>query len=257
MFQKVILCLMVVVFSASMSVASEKGSYKVPVVDKVTDQVKETVGDVKEMLNIGDVNSDVVEEVDTVMAEVDDMIDMEESTSEKGLTYAIDVSHSTIGFAVKHLQVGTTRGAFSDYTGSIHYDPENLASFSADVSIKVDSIDTRNEGRDEHLRNPDFFDTATYPNITFTSNRLEKRGEGHVIVGDLTIRDVTKQLTIPVQISGPVKSPFGSTVMALAAQITINRQDFNVSWSKQLDNGGLVVADLVDLIIEIEAQYKN
>lgn len=170
--------------------------------------------------------------------------------------YTIDVSHSTLGFAVKHLGVGTTRGAFDDYTGVIVYDSEDLSKFKADVTIQATSINTRNEGRDKHLRNDDFFGVETYPTITFTSDRLEKRGGGHVIVGDLTIKDVTKQLTIPVQVNGPVVSPFGPTVFAIAGQTRINRQDFNVSWSKNLDAGGLVVGNEVDLIIELELMKK-
>ena len=170
--------------------------------------------------------------------------------------YDIDVTHSTLGFAVKHLGVGTTRGAFTDYTGVIEFNPEDYSTFSADVTIQATSIDTKVEARDNHLRNADFFDVEKYPTITFTSTRLEKRGAGAVIVGDLTIKDVTKTLTIPVTVSGPITSPFGGRVIGIAGQTIINRQDFNVSWSKNLDNGGLVVDDMVELIIEIEAQKK-
>ena len=185
------------------------------------------------------------------------------SASEKGSmmeshagVYEIDSVHSSLGFAVKHLGVSTTRGSFNNSAGSIKFDKDDYSSFSVDVTIQVDSINTHNEARDKHLKSPDFFDAATYPTITFKSNRLEKRGEGAVIVGDLTMRDVTKQLTIPVTLSGPVKSPMGGEVIGIAAQITINRQDYGISWSKNLDNGGLVVADNVDLVIEIEAGKK-
>lgn len=179
------------------------------------------------------------------------------STQAQAANYSVDHSHSTIGFAVGHMSVGKTRGSFNDYKANFYYDPSDLSSFTADVSIDVNSIDTKNEGRDNHLRSPDFFDTTNFPKITFKSNRLEKRGGGHVIVGDLTIRDVTKQLTIPVQLAGPVDSPMGFTAMGITAETVINRQDFGVSWSKSLDSGGLVVDDMVTLVIEIEAHMKD
>lgn len=171
--------------------------------------------------------------------------------------YEIDAVHSTLGFAIKHLTVGTTRGGFSTYSGTIVFDPNDYSTFQADVIIEANSIDTNNEARDNHLKSADFFDVEKFPTITFKSARLEKRGEGAVIIGNLTIKDVTKELTIPVQISGPVKSPYGNSVIGLAAQIQINRQDFNVNFNKTLDNGGTVVADMVDLIIEIEAGTKG
>lgn len=178
------------------------------------------------------------------------------STPADAPAYDIDVGHSTLGFAVKHLGVGTTRGSFREYDGTIHFDPDNFDSFMAEVTIDAASIDTKLKKRDDHLRASDFFDVENHPEITFTSSRLEKRGEGAVIIGDLTMKGVTKQLTIPVQMSGPVQSPFGPTVIALEAEIMINRQDYGISWSKTLDNGGLVVDDNVTLIIELEAQ-KN
>lgn len=181
------------------------------------------------------------------------MMGSDTGMASEAVTYDIDGSHSTLGFAVKHLQVGTTRGGFLDYAGTVTFDPNNFESFSADVTIQTASIDTKNKGRDDHLKSGDFFDAAGFPTITFKSERLEKRGEGQVIVGDLTIKDVTKTVTIPVSLMGPVNSPFGPKVIGIKGQTFINRQDFNVSWSKTMDNGGLVVDDTVNLIIEIEA----
>ena len=178
----------------------------------------------------------------------------EETTTKE---FKIDVSHSTIGFAVSHLQIGTTRGSYDDYEGTISYNPHDLSTFKVDLTIDAATINTKNEGRDNHLRSPDFFDTTSFPEITFISNRLEARGEGHVIIGELTIRDVTKELTIPVQLAGPVENMSGGQVMSLTAELTINRQDYGVSWSKLLDNGGLAVGDNVDVIIEIEAHHKG
>lgn len=170
--------------------------------------------------------------------------------------YMIDSVHSTIGFAVKHLAIATTRGRFMDYDGAVNFDPKNLEAFKAKVTIQVASINTDNEGRDNHLRSGDFFDAEEFPVITFVSNRLEKRGEGLILVGDLTIRDVTREITMPVEISGPVVGPKGKNVVALSAQTTINRLDYGVSWSKTMDNGGLVVDSNVKINVELELHQK-
>lgn len=179
-----------------------------------------------------------------------------EPVASTSTSYEIDASHSTLGFAVKHLAVGTTRGGFNTYEGSVIFDPNDYSSFEAIVTIDANSIDTNNEGRDKHLRSPEFFDTEKFPEISFYSDRLEKRGEGNVIIGTLTMKGISQELTIPVELSGPVMSPYGSNVIGIKAQIQINRQDYGVSFSKTMDNGGLVVADMVDLIIEIEAHHK-
>lgn len=179
-----------------------------------------------------------------------------EPASNTTTSYEIDASHSTLGFAVKHLAVGTTRGGFNTYEGSVIFDPNDYSSFEAIVTIDANTIDTNNEGRDKHLRSPEFFDTEKFPEISFYSDRLEKRGEGNVIIGTLTMKGISQELTIPVELSGPVMSPYGSNVIGIKAQIQINRQDYGVSFSKTMDNGGLVVADMVDLIIEIEAHHK-
>jgi polyisoprenoid-binding protein YceI len=169
--------------------------------------------------------------------------------------YEVDSVHSTLGFAVKHLQVGTTRGQFDNYVGDIYFDPQDDASFKADVTIQADSIDTRNTKRDDHLRTADFFDVANFPTITFKSQKLERQGDSAVITGDLTIKAVTKTISIPVTIAGPVEGP-GVTVIGINGETTINRQDYNIKFSKMLDNGGLMVGDQVHLVIEIEAHKK-
>jgi len=171
--------------------------------------------------------------------------------------YEIDAAHSTLGFAVKHMGVSTTRGAFSDFKGTIDYDPANPAAFAADVTVDAKSIDTANENRDNHLRGEDFFDVEKYPSITFQNAKLEQKDGKSVIVGDLTIKDVTKSVEIPVEISGPVKGMGGGDVIGLAGETTINRQDFHVKWNKAWDAGGLVVADDVKLIVEVEAKVSE
>jgi polyisoprenoid-binding protein YceI len=124
---------------------------------------------------------------------------------------------------------------------------------SVEVSIKTGSIDTKNAKRDEHLRSPDFFDAAKYPDITFKSKRIEKSGEDYVAVGDLAMRGVVKEIKLPFTFAGVVTDPYGNTRLGLSASTRLNRQEYGVSWSKALDNGGLVVSDDVEIEIEIEA----
>lgn len=167
-------------------------------------------------------------------------------------TYSIDLAHSNVGFSVKHLQITNVTGKFKDYEGKVVFDPDNLNKFSADITIKAASIDTANDKRDEHLRGNDFFGADQFPAITFKSNRLEKRGEGYVMIGSLTIRGVTKEITFPVTINGPVKAMTGEAAIGIGAKTSINRQDYNVSWNKKLDNGGYILDDKVDLDISFE-----
>ena len=171
-------------------------------------------------------------------------------------TYIIDTSHSSIGFAVKHLGVATTKGEFTDYTGTIVYDPEDPSAFNAEALVESASINTRNDQRDGHLRSADFFDVENYPAITFKSGQLRHEDYGYVLDGDLTIKEVTKPISIPVVILGPITGPKGGDVIGLAGETVINRQDFGVSWSKQMDNGGLVVSDEVTITVDIEAHKK-
>lgn len=185
-------------------------------------------------------------------------VETAETPQSTSVSYQIDATHSTLGFAVKHLGVGTTRGGFNTYEGSITFDPNDFSTFEAIVTLDANTIDTKNEGRDKHLRGPDFFDTEKFPEIKFYSTRLEKTADGStVIIGDLTMKDVTKEITIPVEISGPVASPFGSTVIGINGQLQVNRQDYGISFSKAMDNGGLIVGDMVNIVIEIEAHHKG
>ncbi len=166
--------------------------------------------------------------------------------------YDIDASHSTIGFAVKHLVVGTTSGFFGDYAGTITYDPKDLSSFKAEATIQSKSINTSNEKRDEHLSGTDFFDVVKFPTLTFVS----KSFDGTTLIGDLTIKGVTKEVSIPLSVAGPVKGMMGDDVIGLSGQLTINRQDYGVNWNKTLDAGGLAVGNEVMITINLEAHKK-
>ena len=168
-------------------------------------------------------------------------------------TYQIDPVHSSVGFSVKHLTVSTVTGEFRDFSGTIQFDPVNPAAFMAEANIKAASIDTRQPKRDEHLRSADFFDAEHNPQITFKSNTIKKTDAGYEIVGDLTIRGTTKQVAIPVTISDPVKTPQGNEVIGLEGGLTINRQDYGVSWNQTADNGA-IAGNEVKITIEIEAK---
>ena len=169
--------------------------------------------------------------------------------------YKIDGVHSNIGFSVKHLMISTTRGEFTDYAGEIQFNSEDLSSFSIDIVIEAKSINTRNEKRDGHLMGKEFFDVEKYPTLSFKGRQLVKSGDGYDLTGDLTIKAVTKEITIPVTIAGPIQRKAGEAI-GLSGEIIINRQDYGVSWSKTMDQGGFMVADNVKIIIELEANKK-
>ena len=175
------------------------------------------------------------------------------ATSTAADKFAVDRSHSSVGFTVKHMVVSKVKGFFNDYTVDIVYDDKDITKSSVEVSIKTASIDTREAKRDDHLRSPDFFDAAKFPEIIFKSKRIEKSGEGFVAVGDFSMRGVTKEIKLPFTFAGVVTDPYGNTRLGLSAATKLNRQDYGVSWSKALDNGGLVVSDDVEVSIEIEA----
>ena len=171
-------------------------------------------------------------------------------------TYEIDASHSGLGFATKHMVISTVRGSFEEFTGSFEYDGKDAASLKASATIKTASIGTKNAKRDDHLRSPDFFDATQFPEITFVSTRTEATADGAILHGNLTMRGVTKEIALPVVISGPVTDPWGKSRVGLEGKAKINRKDWGINWSKSMDNGGLVVSDDVTLEIAVEGIKK-
>jgi polyisoprenoid-binding protein YceI len=172
-------------------------------------------------------------------------------------TYEIDLSHSSVGFSVRHLVISNVRGVFSDFSGTILYDEENIGNSSVEVVIKADSIDTGNEDRDNHLRNPDFFDTANHGAITFKSDSIRKKGNGYVAAGTLTIRGKSNRVEIPFEILGKINDPWGNTRIGISGGLSIDRQNFGVSWSKTMDAGGLMVGNEVPIELNVEAVLKK
>jgi polyisoprenoid-binding protein YceI len=166
--------------------------------------------------------------------------------------YNIDPNHSTVGFSVKHMVVTNVKGRFKDYSGTLMYDEKDPTKSSVDVDIKTASITTDNDQRDNHLKSPDFFDAAKFPDITFKSSKVEKKGENYLMTGTLTMKGVSKEVQIPVTINGSVKDPWGSTRLGTEGSLKINRQDYGINWSKTMDNGGLVAGNDVNIDLQIE-----
>jgi polyisoprenoid-binding protein YceI len=169
-----------------------------------------------------------------------------------GDKYAIDLSHSHVGFAVKYMVLTNTKGEFNDFSGTIVLDESDITKSSVELVIKTASIDTDHEKRNNHLKSGEFFEVEKYPEITFKSTSVKKSGDGYEITGDLRIKDVTKEVSFPFNLVGPVPGRRGKMIGA-EASLTINRHDYGVSWSRALDNGGLVVADDVKIELEIQA----
>jgi polyisoprenoid-binding protein YceI len=167
--------------------------------------------------------------------------------------YKIDPVHSTVAFSVKHMVINTVHGRFNDYSGQILYDDKDPSKSTVNVTIKAASINTDNGQRDGHLKSADFLDVEKHPEITFQSKSVEKTGNGFVAHGVLTIRGVSKNVDLPFKLNGPIVVG-GSNLLGAEASLTINRQDYGVSWSKSLDSGGLVVANEVKIDINVEAK---
>lgn len=173
------------------------------------------------------------------------------------LSFEVDKAHTSIGFAVKHMVVSTTKGSFNDFTGEFSVDPADPTTLSAKATIAATSVDTANEKRDGHLRNEDFFDVAKYPEIKFESTGAEKTDDGILLKGNLTIKDVTKEVSIPVEVNGPVTGPQGNTLYGFEGSTKINRKDWGIVYGGVLDNGGLMIGDDVKIEISVEGIQKK
>ncbi|MBU6481304.1 MAG: YceI family protein [Nitrospirae bacterium] len=164
----------------------------------------------------------------------------------------VDPDHSTIEFRVTHMVVSKTTGRFMDYAGFIDMDAEAGTVKAIEATIKTGSVNTNHEKRDAHLRNADFFDVEHYPTMTFKLKRYKKTAEGYTAAGDLTLRGVTKEITLVGHYNGTTKDPMGNTRAGFNAEGKLNRKDFGMVWNKTLDSGGLVVGDEVQIRLDIE-----
>lgn len=170
------------------------------------------------------------------------------------MSWQIDYTHSQIQFAVRHLMVSTVRGQFDRFSGGIELDEQNPANTKVDALIEAASINSKLLDRDDHLRSPDFLDAERYPYLTFKSKRVELVDDRHAhLIGDLTIRDVTREVTLDVTYHGQVKNPFGDFLSAgFSAQTNINRKDWGLTWNALMETGGVVVGDEINITIDLE-----
>lgn len=169
------------------------------------------------------------------------------------MSWQIDPAHSEILFSARHMMISKVRGQFESFSGSVHFDPENMAATTIDVAIEATSINTRNEQRDGHLMSPDFLDAESFPQLIFKSTSVEQlsdtTGKLH---GDLTIRGVTKPVALDVEYAGTALSPWGTTSAGFSAAVKINRKDWGLTWNQALETGGLLVGEEISIAIELE-----
>lgn len=168
-------------------------------------------------------------------------------------TWTIDPTHAEIAFAVRHLMLATVRGRFGAVTGTVQFDETNPSASKIDVTIDVASIDTRQEMRDNHLRSPDFFDAANHPTMRFVSTKIEGDTNGEfTLIGDLTIRGVTKEVALEASLQGRAIDPWGNDRMGFEAKGKISRGAFGLTWNQALEAGGVTVGDEVKLSLDVE-----
>lgn len=167
-------------------------------------------------------------------------------------TYDIDASHTHVGFAVKHFGLSKVRGEFQQVEGTITIaDPAESSSVS--VTIPADSFNSRDEGRDTHIKSADFLDAETYPSLTFVSTGLRQDGDEWVVTGDLTIHGVTNSVELETEFEGALDDPFGLERIAFSAETEIDRTEFGLTWNQALETGNLVVGKKVKISLEVEA----
>lgn len=164
----------------------------------------------------------------------------------------IDPDHSLIEFRVAHMVVSKTAGRFTNYRGFVEMDADTKTLKTIEATIDAASIDTNHDKRDAHLRQADFLDTVQFPTMTYKLKSATKQGDTFTAVGDLTLRGVTKEVTLVGALNGVAKDPWGNTRAGFSANGTLNRKDFGMVWSKALDNGGLVVGNDVQIHLEVE-----
>lgn len=176
------------------------------------------------------------------------------SKSKKNMTtWNIDKAHSEIGFKIKHLMVSNVRGHFNEFDGTITMPDENFANANIEFSAKTASINTKNEMRDGHLQSAEFFNSAEFPTINFTSSSITNTGdEKYVVKGNLTMHGVTKEITLDTAFNGVTKDMEGNDVMSFEVTGSISRNDFDLTWNKPIETGGVVLSDEVKLDMNVE-----
>jgi polyisoprenoid-binding protein YceI len=171
--------------------------------------------------------------------------------------YVVDKAHSEVSFRVRHL-VANTPGKFNDYSATVTLEPSDLTKSSVDFTIQATSIDTANADRDKHLRTEDFFWVEKHPTLTFKSEKIVKKsGDEYEVTGTLTMRGVSKKITVPVEFGGFLKDPWGNEKAGFTTAFIVNRKEFGINWNKALDQGGLVLGEDVKISLSLELNKKK
>ncbi|MDN4606369.1 YceI family protein [Sporosarcina highlanderae] len=169
-------------------------------------------------------------------------------------TWKVDASHTSVGFSVKHMMVSKVKGSFSGVEGTIEGDIEDLTGASISFTIDASTINTNSVDRDNHLRSADFFDVENFPSITFVSTDIVKKGEGEYdITGDLTMRGVSKKVTLEAEYEGTGVNPWGVQVAAFEVEGKVSRKEFELTWNQALEAGGVLVGDDIKISIDLQA----
>jgi polyisoprenoid-binding protein YceI len=174
------------------------------------------------------------------------------------MTWKLDMAHSAIEFSVRHMMVSTVKGNFREFSADLELDPEDLTKSSVRAVVKVASIDTREPQRNAHLVSADFFDVEKFPEMVFQSTRVEHvGGDRYRVTGDLTIRGVTRPITLDVTYLGTQASPYGVKAAGFEATATLSRKDFGLTWNVALETGGMLVGDEVKISVDAEANLVD
>lgn len=169
------------------------------------------------------------------------------------MSWQIDSSHSQINFTARHMMISKVRGSFEKFSGSVNFDEETPTNTTVNIEVDLSSINTRDEQRDGHLQSPDFFDVANYPTMTFVSTRVEQiDAHNGRLYGNLTIKDISKEVVLDVEYAGVAKSPWGTESAGFSASGSLNRKDWGLTWNQTLETGGVLVGDKINLEIELE-----
>ncbi len=172
--------------------------------------------------------------------------------------YKLDESHTQVGFKIKHLVISTVSGRFNKFVGSFDFDPKKGEIKGLNVEIEASSIDTNEPDRDKHLKSPEFFDVEKFPKLSFVSKKtVTKENKPEKIEGELTIHGIKKSVTLEVDYKGSTTDPWGNERIAFEASTQVNRKDFGLKWNKNLDKGGVMIADDVKILIEGEALLQK
>ncbi|MFY7953504.1 MAG: YceI family protein [Armatimonadaceae bacterium] len=163
----------------------------------------------------------------------------------------VDTKLSQVNFVVQHMVVNRVRGKFTAFDGSINAEPANLAKSTVTFTVKTASVDTGNTGRDDHLRNADFFDAPKYPDMTFTSTKVVRKGDSYIATGNLSMHGITKPITFPFTVTGPVKGQQGDLRAGMNAKFPISRKSYGLTWNRIIEGTGVAVGDTVDIELDL------